>query len=80
MFTMINFRKSSEGRVASGPLVIAAMFRVICTGVRINPHGNPHQPATSENAALPAWLLVAQERQLTCCFVDQRVNTSADHT
>jgi len=80
MLTRTSFRKFSDGFEGSGPLHMPAMLRVIWTGVRMRPQGNPHQPNTAENSTPPNWLLVAQERQETCGLVVHRVKNRADQT
>ena len=63
-----------------GPPKIPTILRPTMIGVRMIPQGNPHQPKSIENKALPAWARVAQDRQESCGRLFQLVRTKADQT
>ena len=70
----------AEGLAGSGPRAIATRLRPIWTGVMSRPHGNPHQPSTAENSALPSCARTPHERHETRGVLRQLVIRSADHT
>jgi hypothetical protein len=74
------FSSCGEGCSESGPRNMPVMLRTICTGVNINPHGNPHQPSNRDIPVSISWALVPHERQEIWGVLLHEVITSADIT
>ena len=55
-----------DGQDESTLANIPFTFRIICSGVKKNPHGNAHHPKTPELTTADSFALTPQRWQLTC--------------
>src|SRR6185503_9085811 len=71
---------NGDGRPGLGPPAISITLRITCTGVKIKPHGNPHQPSAPENKMAPSCRRVAQPLHESSGLELHDVTSNADQT